>query len=168
MLMSMGGCKSIVSHGSSTSLLYQCKSENAIVVARKTKCGHEPMYNGMSLSLDDHTSLSPFITCLHDRTFTQIHDVVYEYSASNDSWRTVSSSIKIDHIHLASLFKITPDTVATNSFINMHELPDRSYMDILSEISAVMDTRGVSSVGLILQDHSSHNNAIDVVSIFTT
>ena len=152
-LLGLSECSSVVSHGA-MALLYQCEVLNTTVTARKTKCGMEPAIGNGTLSLDGYTITTPFVPCLHDGHFAQIGEQTYEFNKEQNDWVATTETVHLSHSHLAAVLDITADVLASEGTVNFHESQDRNVVDLIGELSAVMQTSGQTS----LMDAISRSN----------
>ncbi|GAV07371.1 hypothetical protein RvY_17210 [Ramazzottius varieornatus] len=167
-LIGLNDCHSITAHGTSQALLYQCQKVTTDVGAKKTKCGMEPFVLN-SLSLDG----CPFVPRLHGGLFTTIGDQIMEWKEDAHDWQKAKQTISISHDHLAAMFKMEADSTAMQSLANRHEPSDRSYFDLLGELSAIMENSG--SLSLIdtmthaqRQDSEQTNTVAGQAKLFRT
>ena len=152
-LLGFSECSSVVSHGA-MALLYQCEVLNTTVTARRTRCGMEPAIGNGTLSLDGYTITTPFVPCLHDGHFAQIGEQTYEFNKEQNDWVATTETVHLSHSHLAAVLDITADVLASEGTVNFHESQDRNVVDLIGELSAVMQTSGQTS----LMDAISRSN----------
>ncbi|GAU99815.1 hypothetical protein RvY_10757 [Ramazzottius varieornatus] len=145
-LIGLNDCHSITAYGTSQALLYQCQKVTTDISAKKTKCGMEPFVLNSSLSLGGYTLINPFVPCLHGGLFTTVGDQIMECKENAHDWQKAKQTISISHDHLAAMFKMEADSTAMQSLANWHEPSDRSYFDLLGELSAIMENSGIPSL----------------------
>ena len=162
-LVGLNDCHSITAHGTSQALLYQCQKVRTTIEARKTKCGMEPYVLNSSLSLDGYTVINPFIPCLHGGLYTTIGDQIFEWK--DEDWSPAKQTITLSHDHLAAMFKIEVDSTAMQSLANWHEPSDRSYFDLLGELSAVMENSGSPSLADTMNNARQNHDQINTVAV---
>ena len=152
-LLGISECSSVVSQGA-MALLYQCEAINTTVTTRRTKCGMEPAIGNGTLSLDGCTLTTPFVPCLHDGHFAQIGEQTYKFNKEQNDWVAATETVHLSHSHLAPVLDVTTDVLASEGTVNFHESQDRNVVDLIGELSAVMQTSGQTS----LMDAISRSN----------
>jgi hypothetical protein len=164
-LIGMSECHSITAHGA-MALVHKCRVVTAEIKANKTRCGTEPTVEGKSLSLDGYTILPSFIPCLHDGHFVQVGETTYEYDQRIKDWKTTKETIQVSHSHLATTFNITADNMASAGMASFHEKTDHNLIDMMGELSAVMQMSGQTSISDALktgnQDIHQNSNVPDI------
>ena len=149
-LIGLSGCQSLVFHGA-RALVYQCDQIVEKVGVRMTRCGYEPVIQRNYTIATDGVQVYQFTPCLHRGGFAQIGESSYQYNTTSEDWEPVPPSIQINHAHLAALFQFSPDKSILEG-LTQQDPPNHQTLDLLSELSALVENSQSGSLADVLQD----------------